>query len=63
MTDHTQFIVITHNRQTIGRAAALYGVTKEKRGISKIVSEKFHDEAEAKPAAETPAAAPAGDPA
>ena len=59
----TQFIVITHNRQTIGRADALYGVTMEKRGISKIVSVKFHDEAEAKPAAETPAAAPAGDPA
>ena len=59
----TQFIVITHNRQTIGRADALYGVTMQKQGISKIVSVKFHGEAEAKPAAETPAPAPPPDPA
>ena len=42
----TQFIIITHNRQTIGSAAALYGVTMEKQGISKIVSVKFSDAAE-----------------
>lgn len=42
----TQFIVITHNRQTIGAANALYGVTMEKQGISKIVSVKFSDTAE-----------------
>ena len=42
----TQFIVITHNRQTIGSADALYGVTMEKQGISKIVSVKFSDAAE-----------------
>ncbi len=55
----TQFIVITHNRQTIGRANALYGVTMEKQGISKIVSVKFRDETETQP----PAPAPAEDPA
>ena len=53
----TQFIIITHNRQTIGSADALYGVTMEKRGISKIVSVKFHKD-EAEPAAEAPGMAP-----
>lgn len=42
----TQFIVITHNRQTISEADALYGVTMEKRGISKIVSMRFRGDHE-----------------
>ncbi len=41
--EYSQFIVITHNRQTIAAAQTLYGVTMEKRGISKIVSVKFSD--------------------
>ena len=37
MTEHTQFIVITHRRGTMEAADVLYGVTMQEDGVSKIL--------------------------
>jgi chromosome segregation protein len=41
MSAETQFIVITHAKRTMEAAQALYGVTMQEPGVSKLVSVKF----------------------
>jgi chromosome segregation protein len=41
MSANTQFIVITHNKRTMEMARALYGVTMQDVGVSKLVSVRF----------------------
>ena len=38
LSGHTQFIAITHNRETMARAGLLYGVTMQRDGISQLLS-------------------------
>jgi chromosome segregation protein len=42
-SDNTQFIVVTHNKRTMEAANALYGVTMEEEGVSKLVSVRFNE--------------------
>jgi len=42
-TSHSQFIMISHNKNTMARASALYGVTQQELGVSQIVSVRVED--------------------
>jgi chromosome segregation protein len=42
MSVNTQFVVITHSKRTMESAQALYGVTMQEPGVSRMVSVKFN---------------------
>ena len=42
-TETTQFIIVSHNKYTMEMADALYGVTMDEPGVSKIVSVQFRE--------------------
>jgi chromosome segregation protein len=50
-SNHSQFIVITHNKRSVAGADVLYGVTMEESGISKLVAIRLENKREGEPAA------------
>jgi chromosome segregation protein len=47
LSQNTQFIIITHNKNTMETAQTLYGVTMEEPGVSKIIGVDFRHQQQA----------------
>ncbi len=43
LTQHTQFILITHNQHMLGYVDSIFGVTKNTEGISQLLSMELHN--------------------
>jgi len=43
LSEHSELIVVTHNRETMSRTGVLYGVTVGSNGASKLLSVKFDE--------------------
>ncbi|APS00119.1 chromosome segregation protein SMC [Pajaroellobacter abortibovis] len=44
MTNHSQFILVTHSKRTMQMVDVLYGVTMAEPGVSKMVGVKIHED-------------------
>lgn len=42
MSNYSQFIMVTHSKQSMQAANTLYGITMQEQGVSKIVSVELH---------------------
>jgi chromosome segregation protein len=40
-SDNSQFIIVTHNKQTMAAVDVIYGVTMQEAGVSKLVPVDF----------------------